>query len=380
MPSSSSRGSRVRRRSGSSGSGSGKSSSSSSKINGGACLKGESEEVDVVLIDPDADATEIDHPFRPLAVFSKISKEAGPNQEEAYILAHEIEVYAQDIFAEAEQASSHRRAASADCLSRTAARALICSYFETVAAGRHVVGRSFAFIAATAYNRVCFVKNASAAFRSCGELETSTTLETYQNLLCLLCPDFPLGVVLEAATAISDETELTARYSLSRSRYPFKRLHTAVMLWYFFRPAFSAFLRAFRATSAVQGGGEGVGIIDRLGDDAAVHRNNSMLAATDWGLDADAVKLTRALRQLYSAESSLVRRAQMRCIPLHLPPWKLVERALSSSLVRDDDGGKSTSGETVAYKSFCSHLLGGGALWTAVNQYKLKRGSSTFDI
>ena len=62
-------------------------------------------------------------------------------------------------------------------------------YFRKVVAMEHVVGREYAYVGATAWNRRAFI----VAFRECVEplLDVDVTVADFHQLLILLCPDFP---------------------------------------------------------------------------------------------------------------------------------------------------------------------------------------------
>ena len=66
-------------------------------------------------------------------------------------------------------------------------------YFRRVGAMEHVVGREYAFVSATCWNRRAFVLSCHATFGALALVEL--TVADFHQLLMLLCPDFPKAPV-----------------------------------------------------------------------------------------------------------------------------------------------------------------------------------------
>ena len=67
------------------------------------------------------------------------------------------------------------------------------AYFRRLALMQEVVGRDYAFLSATSWNRRSFVVVFHAGIESL--LETSLTMDDFYQLLLLKCPDFPRSVL-----------------------------------------------------------------------------------------------------------------------------------------------------------------------------------------
>eukprot|EP00892_Ulva_mutabilis_P010702 jgi/Ulvmu1/8003/UM004_0239.1 len=73
------------------------------------------------------------------------------------------------------------------------------AYLQKVVQGIHVVGRDFAYISGSMYNRRCFIRLAKEALLSCESIGP-VSIGDLQSILQLICPNFPLGVVKNAFT------------------------------------------------------------------------------------------------------------------------------------------------------------------------------------
>eukprot|EP00658_Telonema_sp_P-2_P077143 TRINITY_DN6914_c0_g1_i3.p2 TRINITY_DN6914_c0_g1~~TRINITY_DN6914_c0_g1_i3.p2 ORF type:complete len:151 (+),score=37.97 TRINITY_DN6914_c0_g1_i3:225-677(+) len=105
-------------------------------------------------------------------------------------------------------AGSHLELYLADCVETLLAsrdeRPLeaIAEYLGEVCAGRHVSGREFSFCNASPHNRASLMSvTAQSLKRFDGTMPLSAT--DFHQLVCLLCPDFPRHLVMEAATLLS---------------------------------------------------------------------------------------------------------------------------------------------------------------------------------
>ena len=68
---------------------------------------------------------------------------------------------------------------------------VLVDYFESVTSGTHVVFREYAYVAATLYNRVSFLKLFWRTYAQMALKGAAMNVRDYLSLLRLLCPDFP---------------------------------------------------------------------------------------------------------------------------------------------------------------------------------------------
>jgi len=96
-------------------------------------------------------------------------------------------------------------------------------YFHAVATARHVVGREFQDVRATARGRAAFHLAAHRVLRAMAlEEESSAALtktasaKDWHEILTLLCPDFPFAVTAHAVCAASTEEELASPEDMTK--------------------------------------------------------------------------------------------------------------------------------------------------------------------
>jgi len=77
----------------------------------------------------------------------------------------------------------------------------VSEYFDTVVSGTHVAGRHHSFCAASPHNRVSLMLLAQNAFKNFDEMLAADL----HQLLQLLCPDFPVDLVMQAARRLHPE-------------------------------------------------------------------------------------------------------------------------------------------------------------------------------
>ena len=278
-----------------------------------------------VLIDPDVDLVAQQVPYRSLSSSSLRSNAVRTSAStEEYFEAHDVAFFARDFLS----AASHPP---------------LAEYFASVARGGHLLGRSYAFCSANPYNRRVFVQNCCAAFG--GSLLTrNVSLEDYHSLLCLVCIDFPLSVVVEAATASLHKTEgALPRLAME---FSFPDIHRSVMLWFFFRPFFVSMLSTFGKW------------------DAANEVLDAAVSSTAWAMTLPAESLVAAMARLRSQDARKAHLGQILRVPLSYPPTKLVNDAITDCSRVDDADGTSI----VTYRSVVGTLLESESLWKAANQ------------
>ncbi|XP_028305934.1 centriolar satellite-associated tubulin polyglutamylase complex regulator 1 isoform X1 [Gouania willdenowi] len=75
-------------------------------------------------------------------------------------------------------------------------------YFSSVKNSNHVLFREFSYITATPHNRASFVRVFWRCYRQIGKSGELLSALEYRSLLQLLCPDFPVEVVQNAARIV----------------------------------------------------------------------------------------------------------------------------------------------------------------------------------
>ncbi len=117
----------------------------------------------------------------------------------------------------------------------------ISEYFAKASAGAHVAGRKFAFADATSRNRLAFVRTFEKTFAATFDADEPLVLEDYHQLLCMICPDFPMRVVRSALS------------TFPRTKLSFATISRAVQLYTFYRRFLEGVECVFAdAASAVQ--------------------------------------------------------------------------------------------------------------------------------
>ena len=106
--------------------------------------------------------------------------------------------------------------------------------FKSVKLGNHIVFREYSFIAATPYNRACFIQKFLDTYNYMISRDgflilvifyflttiltvffsylDSINIHEYQSLILLLCYDFPVDIVTNSLKAISSEDNLTGLF------------------------------------------------------------------------------------------------------------------------------------------------------------------------
>eukprot|EP00736_Rhodelphis_marinus_P000684 Rmarinus@m.17188 len=80
--------------------------------------------------------------------------------------------------------------------------AFVSKYFSSVLRGDHVLLREFSYVNATPHNRCCFLHAFKYAYS--GLSIAAMTFSDYYQLICLLCPDFSISPIEEAAKCLTD--------------------------------------------------------------------------------------------------------------------------------------------------------------------------------
>mmetsp|Transcript_22863 Transcript_22863/g.68840 ORF Transcript_22863/g.68840 Transcript_22863/m.68840 type:complete len:233 (+) Transcript_22863:13-711(+) len=119
---------------------------------------------------------------------------------------------------------------------REAAMGYLAEYFRTLKFGRHVLFRGIDFVMATRHNRQSFVQCAEyvmgpadgrkASEASFGITGGSTaellSIADYHNCIALICKDFPISLVLKAASMLVVEDGLECRLPFAEFVRAFK--------------------------------------------------------------------------------------------------------------------------------------------------------------
>lgn len=105
--------------------------------------------------------------------------------------------------------------------------------FKSVKLGNHIVFREYSFIAATPYNRACFIQKFLDTYNYMISRDgfifsyflflthnfnfiylflDPINIHEYQSLILLLCYDFPVDIVTNSLKAISSEDNLTGLF------------------------------------------------------------------------------------------------------------------------------------------------------------------------
>jgi len=95
-------------------------------------------------------------------------------------------------------------------------------YFQKIVDSTHIHGREFAFIDATARNRLSLVRSFESTF-ACFEPNEVLVAEDVHQLLCIVCPDFPIDIVRSSLKPFSSPKLPYALASRSVSLYIFYR-------------------------------------------------------------------------------------------------------------------------------------------------------------
>ena len=95
-------------------------------------------------------------------------------------------------------------------------------YFQKIVDRTHIHGREFAFIDATARNRLSLVRSFESTF-ACFEPNELLVAEDVHQLLCIVCPDFPIDIVRSSLKPFSSTKLPYALASRSVSLYIFYR-------------------------------------------------------------------------------------------------------------------------------------------------------------
>ncbi|XP_046889917.1 UPF0705 protein C11orf49 homolog [Hypomesus transpacificus] len=95
-------------------------------------------------------------------------------------------------------------------------------YFSSVKNGNHVLFREFSYIKATPHNRASFIRVFWRCYRQIGKNGDLLAMLEYSSLLQLLCPDFPLEMVQNAARIVLMEDAMDCLLSFSDFLYSFQ--------------------------------------------------------------------------------------------------------------------------------------------------------------
>ncbi|XP_062317510.1 centriolar satellite-associated tubulin polyglutamylase complex regulator 1 isoform X1 [Osmerus eperlanus] len=95
-------------------------------------------------------------------------------------------------------------------------------YFSSVKNGNHVLFREYSYIKATPHNRASFIRVFWRCYRQIGKNGDLLAMLEYSSLLQLLCPDFPLEMVQNAARIVLMEDAMDCLLSFSDFLYSFQ--------------------------------------------------------------------------------------------------------------------------------------------------------------
>ncbi|XP_015194842.2 centriolar satellite-associated tubulin polyglutamylase complex regulator 1 isoform X1 [Lepisosteus oculatus] len=95
-------------------------------------------------------------------------------------------------------------------------------YFNSVRDGNHVLFREFSYVKATPHNRASFIRMFWRCFRQIGKNGDLLAMTEYTSLLQLLCPDFPVEVVQNAARIVLMDDAMDCLMSFADFLYAFQ--------------------------------------------------------------------------------------------------------------------------------------------------------------
>ncbi|KAK0055130.1 UPF0705 protein isoform X2 [Biomphalaria pfeifferi] len=95
-------------------------------------------------------------------------------------------------------------------------------YFTSVRDGNHTMFREFSFIRSTPHNRASFVVFFWKCFRLIGRKGDLLSIQEYNSLVRLLCPDFPFKLVQKTARIVLIDDALDCLISFSDFVYAFQ--------------------------------------------------------------------------------------------------------------------------------------------------------------
>lgn len=95
-------------------------------------------------------------------------------------------------------------------------------YFSSVKNGNHVLFREFSYIKATPHNKASFIRVFWRCYRQIGKNGDLLAMLEYSSLLQLLCPDFPVEMVQNAARIVLMDDAMDCLMCFSDFLYSFQ--------------------------------------------------------------------------------------------------------------------------------------------------------------
>ncbi|KAM6973184.1 centriolar satellite-associated tubulin polyglutamylase complex regulator 1 [Aplochiton taeniatus] len=95
-------------------------------------------------------------------------------------------------------------------------------YFASVKNRNHVLFREYSYIKATSHNRTSFIRVVWRCYRQMGKSGELLTVMDYSSLLQLLCPDFPVELVQNAARIVVMDDASDCSMSFADFMYAFQ--------------------------------------------------------------------------------------------------------------------------------------------------------------
>lgn len=95
-------------------------------------------------------------------------------------------------------------------------------YFSSVKNSNHILFREYSYIRATPHNRVSFIRVFWRCFRQIGKSGDLLSVLEFRSLLQLLCPDFPVELVQNAARIALMDDAIDCLMSFSDFLYAFQ--------------------------------------------------------------------------------------------------------------------------------------------------------------
>ncbi|CAF1307137.1 unnamed protein product [Rotaria sordida] len=128
--------------------------------------------------------------------------------EQAYLKQHHLTTYFEDCIRSLLEV---RRRPSPLGTAKTDVNAFLRDYFLQVKRESHIIGREFAFINATPYNRRAFLTQIWSKCET--SIPTPNTSKELHTLMLSICPDFPYSLLETSVTLIEDyESSLSIDY------------------------------------------------------------------------------------------------------------------------------------------------------------------------
>jgi lipopolysaccharide biosynthesis protein len=114
---------------------------------------------------------------------------------------------------------------------------ILNEYFNTTLKGEHILLREYAFVSATQLNRKSFLQQVKKVFHSTPHYKVITALD-YQQMICLVCSDFPRQLIIETVKTlpIAGAETISAKqgHELLFEQFDIDKLQQAVCIHFYY--------------------------------------------------------------------------------------------------------------------------------------------------